>query len=345
MACCVRAFRDPPAVNVQDIEAAGGKWVRLQDGRVVEYFVCGSEQADAAVIVDCPGGLCTGRLLSTLTDVVQLLVDKNARVISVSQPGWGYSSIHPGRRIRDWPKTDLGPVLAAEGVDGDFGVVGVSMGSPHAMAVVLEYGPRVQCMGLRVPYLGLPYSKELGLPRGQPDTGFDSTSLNTKVMANISARVMVAATGPKPGDVMTKKPSCMLKCLLGCLQGRESLRQFERIRTIENVDKVRDDLNRSGIHSMVGHAYNYCSDTLTETGVDPREIHKDLATVLWFAKDDKDCPPSHGAWLEGYLSNVECRIFNDGGGHVDAAFRDHALFFEKVLARLPASNGNNVKRE
>ena len=51
----------------------------------------------------------------------------------------------------------------------NFTVSGVSYGTIHAMAVAQHYGPgRVQAMGLRVPYFGLPLSNELGLPDGQP---------------------------------------------------------------------------------------------------------------------------------------------------------------------------------
>ena len=42
--------------------------------------------------------------------------DLNVRMINVSLPGLGLSSLHPGRRVADWPRTDLDPILAAEGV-------------------------------------------------------------------------------------------------------------------------------------------------------------------------------------------------------------------------------------
>ena len=54
----------PDLIDPSKIEADGGKWIRLDDGRIVEYFVSGSSSSDAKILVDCPGGNCTGHMFS-----------------------------------------------------------------------------------------------------------------------------------------------------------------------------------------------------------------------------------------------------------------------------------------
>mmetsp|Transcript_2854 Transcript_2854/g.6854 ORF Transcript_2854/g.6854 Transcript_2854/m.6854 type:complete len:97 (+) Transcript_2854:484-774(+) len=47
----------PDLIDTSKIEADGGKWIRLDDGRIVEYFVSGSSSSDATVLVNRPGRL------------------------------------------------------------------------------------------------------------------------------------------------------------------------------------------------------------------------------------------------------------------------------------------------
>ena len=64
------AITPPPPSDPSTIEADGGKWIRLP-GRLVEYFVHGSTKTDAAILVDCPGGGCTGALVGKLPGVAE----------------------------------------------------------------------------------------------------------------------------------------------------------------------------------------------------------------------------------------------------------------------------------
>ena len=140
-------------VDPAAIIAKGTRCVHAEDERIVEYSVTDSTRADARTVV--AGYFGVTEEPASWTEAYGSL---NVRMINVSLPGLGMSSLHPGRRVADWPSTDLDPILEAEGVE-DFHVYGVSYGTIHALAVAQHHGPdRVRTMGLRVPYFGLSLS-------------------------------------------------------------------------------------------------------------------------------------------------------------------------------------------
>lgn len=264
--------------------------------RIIEYFIFGSERANARVLVYCHGGMFTGKLFGTLPTWVAKANSLNIKIIAVSQPGHGYSSIQPGRRIENWPRDDLQPVLAAEGVNGAFAASGASLGTAHALAVAQHFGAaRVTGLGLQVPFVSLPFSKELGLCDVQPNIPrFTSTSLNTSVSSNLMARfVLWMFKDPKPGDRLRKKPNCS-----------------------DTTAKFADDLDRSAHNRGLGVLYTLASDTL-RSGVDPREIKGIENIVVWYAATDTFCPPSHGKWLGEHFrcSERPGALREDPGGH------------------------------
>ena len=89
-------------------------------------------------------------------------------------------------------------------------------------------------------------------------------------------------------------------------------------------------------HLHQGILYNYATDALLDHGLDVEEIRPDLPVVVWYATDDEDCPPAHGAWLASGAHFTQCttRVFR-GYGHVGAAFIDHPTFLEALMGRAP----------
>ena len=82
----------------------------------------------------------------------QLVLDETpvrsagVRLISVDRPGYGHSSLNPGRRLVDWPQ-DVARL--ADHLDLDrFGVVGYSGGGPHALACAAVLPDRVAAAGV-----------------------------------------------------------------------------------------------------------------------------------------------------------------------------------------------------
>ena len=78
------------------ITAKGCRWVRTGDGRIVEYSVTGSTRADARTVV---AGYFAATRGACLVDG-EPTTRSNVRMINVSLPGLGMSSLHPGTQGR-----------------------------------------------------------------------------------------------------------------------------------------------------------------------------------------------------------------------------------------------------
>ena len=331
----------PDIIDPSKIEADGGKWIRLNDGRIIEYFTSGSSSPDATVLVDCPAGNCTGHMFSAIPSWTRAAESLKYRVISVSYPGFGYSSIHPGRKIKDWPITDLLPILQKENVV-EFVVTGISFGSCHALATALNFAQEredhktfgVTCigLGLRVPYLGSESCEKLSL-KNHLTVGYTSTSANTTLLGTITARIFTSFAS-KPSDAF-ESPGPMMRAFLNFLNPG-ALEKLEHLLVEHSdlMDTCKIEMDRCVVHSDQGILYNYATDTMVDHGFDITDIQSDLPVYLWYAEDDEDCPPSHGMWIANksdedsdHFTNVSSRAFNNYG-HIGTAFLNHDEFLK-----------------
>ena len=57
---CLCFGKAPGAIKVKRITRDGGKFIQKDDGRIVEYFVYGSEDPDASVMLQINGSMGTG---------------------------------------------------------------------------------------------------------------------------------------------------------------------------------------------------------------------------------------------------------------------------------------------
>ena len=153
--CCFQfCGRAPGPVDVRKILDAGGRWVQLTDGRIVEYYVYGSQSADAKILVQCSGSFMSGWVNANMPLVDAKLKELNIKGISISYPGFGYTTmIGSGYQIGQWPELDVEAVFAKEGLSGSFMVEGTSYGSAFAMAMATYFGERVSTLHLHVPYI------------------------------------------------------------------------------------------------------------------------------------------------------------------------------------------------
>lgn len=113
--------------------------VRLADGRWLGYRDYGQS---AGPLVFYFHGTPGSRLELSLGDDECLA--SNARIVSVDRPGMGLSTYQNDRRILDWPD-DIEQLAAALGYgDEQFGIVGMSGGTPYALACALRMPHRVR---------------------------------------------------------------------------------------------------------------------------------------------------------------------------------------------------------
>lgn len=312
------------SIDTAEITAKGCRWVRTGDGRIVEYSVGGSTRADAHTLV--AGYFAATSMVASWTAAYEAL---NIRMINVSLPGLGCSSLHPGRKVADWPATDLDPILQVEGVE-NFVVYGISYGTIHAMAVAQHYGPaRVLAMGLRVPYFGLPLSNELGLSDGQPRYPTTEAVRKNTLEAQKWHFAMSESMGlaQDAADVELDYPE-ELKALQAAT-AEPAARSYAALKRDYPEEAESMGSNTIDVNAVL---YMMAKDVALDLpGLEPRDIElSGDRVVVWYADDDEDCPPSHGAWLAEHF-RAKTRVF-DGYGHIGGAVIDHAKFIEELMS-------------
>jgi pimeloyl-ACP methyl ester carboxylesterase len=176
----------PPPVDPTVITDAGGKYIRTADGRIVEYSVHGNTTDNDVTV------LVRAYVADYLNDTKIFDYGDKIKAISVSIPGLGHSSFHPGHQISQWPITDLTPILENENITGSFVAWGNSLGTLYAMATAQHFGDRIKALGLRVAFLPLPISKEAGLVNGLPS--FPAKHQKSSKMPSLSKSI-VSTTG------------------------------------------------------------------------------------------------------------------------------------------------------
>ena len=274
----------PEPINTQNILDDGGKFVTLPDGRILEYFVYGSDQKDARVIIEFEGTGGTGKIF-TQGNIPAKCKELNVKGIGITLPGHAYSTVNVGRRVIDII-ADVDEVLKVEEVD-KFMVEGSSYGVPHALAVAWHYGKldRVLAMHLHVPYLDNELAREVtpdSLVQSNPSVGTTAT-LQTSC-----------------------SPFCMTKCICCfCLPVCGPCMMPKDIGGYPGAGTVAlQDTRRSAVHSIYGIAFNNVDDHCSNNwGFDTREIKLSGPNQVLVSYDegDVDVPTAHAVWLGEYF--------------------------------------------
>ena len=298
--CCMDCCGALPApIDPKAIVADGGKFVTLPDGRILEYFVYGSEEKDARVLIQLAGTGGTGKYF-TQGDIPSTCLKLNIKGISITYPGHAYSSVNVGRRVIDFVD-DVDEVLKVENVD-KFMIEGSSYGTPHAMAIAWYYSQRnrILAMHLHVPYLNNEVAREV-----TPDT--------------------LVAKSPVGGTTAGLQESCCAFCCTGfmyccCIGVCGSCMMSDQ--DYPGSGKLAlDDVRRSAVHSYYGIAFNNLDEHCSENwGFDLREIKLEgpSQVIVSYAGDDEACPPEHGKWL-GTFFKAQVNTKKVGVGHLTFA--------------------------
>jgi pimeloyl-ACP methyl ester carboxylesterase len=321
----------PPPVDPTVITDAGGKYIRTVDDRIVEYSVHGNtadDDDDVTVLVSAY--VADYLLVDTDTSSTSTIFDYGDKIkaITVSIPGLGHSSFHPGHQISQWPVTDLAPILEKENITGSFLVWGLSLGTLYAMAMAQHFGDRVQALGLRVPYLPLLVSQEAGLVNGQPSFPTTSELCKNTFTVKVYRFFLNRLSGVMEPGPWTRW--CMKKGFLGT--NMRTMACFLDDYPAESMYLQRL-MKHFGPESML---YAMAKDVALDCpGLDPRQILLPCSKiVVWYATDDADCPPSHGKWLVDIgFPACRSRTFT-GYGHVGGAFLEMKDFFAELMECL-----------
>jgi pimeloyl-ACP methyl ester carboxylesterase len=275
----------------------GGKFAMSEGGRRIEYFVYGSKDPAAPVVVNLHGSGLEARSERELW--APACEGLGVRGISISLPGYGYTDMKPGRVVQKWPAEDLTPVLVQEGV-ADFMIIGHSQGNPHAMAAALHFPKRCVGLGLNAPFLPTDVAKDVGLKGALGSGSLLRTEQLTKPhMAWFFAAYHLGTVTLAPWLPLKATPS---------LKRDPNLLKY-----------VVSALVRATVRGSVGGAWEATEDVAFEWKIDPRMIETRNVCV-WHAADDKECPAEHGKWLAETLSKksgvaVDYRSDDEGFGH------------------------------
>jgi pimeloyl-ACP methyl ester carboxylesterase len=137
--------------------------IELSDGRKLAYADWGDSEAPA--VMYCHGFPTNLQEIRLLTPALERF-GVNARLIVPNRPGYGASSPQPNRSFLDWPK-DVAETADGLGIDR-FAVLGVSGGSPYALACGAALGERVTRIGIAV---GVGPVEASGMETAQAITG------------------------------------------------------------------------------------------------------------------------------------------------------------------------------
>jgi len=306
-ACCGGPPADITVENIKKNGNANVRWIQKQDGRIIEYYVYGSEEKDARVLIQLNGSMGSAKFFSEMPSMTSILKEKNVKAISVNIAGHGFTSGDPMRRMGDWAKCDVEPVLQAEGIPNNapLMVEGSSFGTSHAQSVMHFYQDRVTHVSLHVPAIAFEFSKELGLKdisEGLTGTGEYATTCFLKPCNCCSPIVFCCC-------------SVCMPMSLGGADGLKKLKGYEEIGFEASEIMKHHSMAHSFANGLHGIVYNSLLGQLYRNwGFHPfndikvENVEK-MKIMVSYGEKDPSSPESHGEYMANYYSE-KC---NKGG--------------------------------
>ena len=288
--CCACLGGDPGPVPTAAITAVpGGKFLTLDAGRVLEYYVYGSEQADATTLLQFGGNFSTGYFFAADQALGAKLAELNIRGIAISLPGVGYSSMNHGANMYHFCKEDVGRVLEAEGVSR-FMLEGTSNGTMIAMGVAHAHADRLAHLYLNVPW----FNKEVAALE-TPHVSVTDFYLPCQDRCVTSANLRSVFPGCCLHCCVNCTACCCFAMMSECEQHKETARELPELAKLQY-----DDTKRALKH----HGAGVCLSQIfagTAPGVDIRELAakfrgKDKVLITW-ATNDAEAPPDQARAL------------------------------------------------
>ncbi len=288
-------------INQVSIIKDNAQIVTDKNGRKIEYFLYGSTDKNAPVVINMHGSGLDGTFEKAVNQ--KACEELGVRGIAISLPGVGNTDIKIGRKVIEWATEDLQAVLEAEDV-GDFMITGHSQGNPHALAAALYYGDRVTGLGLNAPLLPNDVTEDIGINGALAYESLKTTEELDKLWNAYWFFGLYLYV-----DLFA--PYAPTQTLVSMGENVE--------KDTDLVEMMRYTFNRSMIRGSAGNTWESALDVAYQWGFDPRDI-KTTNICVWHASDDTACPPEIGAWLAKYYkekgANVNFKNDNIGFNHM-----------------------------
>lgn len=222
-------------------------------------------------------------------DMAGIAAQRGIRLIAVDRPGYGLSSLQPGRTMLDWPD-DITALTAALGLER-FAIIGFSGGSPYALACAYKLPDQVTKIALAGAFA--PQSVP-GVTDGMSPA---VVGLYTLAQSNPDElRNTFAAIASSPAALVEAMSA--------------SLPEWDKIevnkRTAEFGVEYTQTL-RTGVEGVASDFVLASRDWGFPLNGIKTEIH------LWCGADDQNTPPAMTNYLSSQLSNSRTFMLPDEG--------------------------------
>jgi len=299
---------EPYPVQVSDITSDGGKWVEVSHSggnRIIEYFVCGSEDGIPMYVQHGYGG--TGKYW-VMDHMCQIAKSLTIKIISPSMPGFGYSSAYPIGEIRSlktWHQ-DIQAVLrhANVGDETAFYVSGVSAGCVHAAAIANAFKDRI----IGISFFAPTAPDEIPGIHLAPVTRAAKQVLKVAYIGDLVAYIM--------GKVMLQESR-----FLAAPDVYKAMKRMEN-ESVE-MQAIRklflDDCDRGSVHTHQGWHQNMhvITESLPFNLSHLEEItNRNRKIIITSAPDDTTNSPEMQKWFAGSIKGSRIINADPGYGHV-----------------------------
>lgn len=261
--------------------------LELAEGRKLAYAEWG--QPDAPPVLYCHGFPTNRRELLMIQPALEQR-SADARVVVLNRPGYGLSTFQAGRTILDWPQ-DVAETADQLGIDR-FAVLGVSGGSPYALACGYLLGDRVSRIGIVV---GMGPIEATGMANASAVSGPSAR----KLIRRAQFGMMASAFKRGREDRFIEQSNSTMCDLDRAAMAHPEMRAWM-------VDMMKESLEQGG------RAASYEAGLYRMAwGFKPEQV--EVETRLWYGGADKTVPASAGQWLADRIPKSEYVLWPEHG--------------------------------
>lgn len=287
------------------------EFCRLADGRVMSFAQYGDPGGVAVMYCH---GFPGSRYEAALGDAAARRL--GIRLIAADRPGFGHSTLRPGRRFTDWP-ADLAALADSLGI-ARFHLLGVSGGGPYALACAQQLATRIDRIALVCAVGRL----------DQPDStiGMDPVPAAAIRFYRAVPGLAYHAFGKFIGPLVRRDP----KRVFGLLMGNAAAAD----RQVLADTQVRECLTESFAEAFHQGAEGPVQDLALLVGPWELDLRRVVAPVsLWHGDRDRTVPQRMGRVLARQLAHCDPHWIG-GEGHISLIVR----YLDDVFGALLGAN-------